>query len=119
MMDADVSGEEDLAAFEALSDEEQEEVLREQMCGLPLDVCLEQFPQSDLDARRNFVGSYGLLKIGTAAGEVLGWEELDGPEDCAELAILLVEAVTVAAREAGVHRHKLAAGLRGLARSLG
>jgi hypothetical protein len=109
--------ESELAAFEDLPEEEQLEVFWDRICGLPLDFCLEEIV--DLDERRKFVGSYAMIKIGTAATEVFESSELVGPEDRAELAIVLLELLTVAAKEAGTHRHKLASGLRGLARTLG
>jgi hypothetical protein len=116
MTETKLSEDGELEAFENLSEEEQEELLRAEMCGLPLDVCLEQMHAPE--ERREFVGSYAMIKIGTAATEVLESDELQGPEDRAELAILLLEMLTVAAKEAGAHRHKLASGLRGLARTI-
>ena len=119
MPDLDLSEEQEreLVEFESLPIAEQDERLAAELCGMPLEPLLEAM--HDAGERREFLGSYGMLKIGTAASEVLGSQELMGPEDRAELAIIFLELVTVAARDAGAHLHKLASGLRSLARSLG
>jgi hypothetical protein len=116
MGDTDLNKDDDLTIFENLTDDERRELFEAELCGLPLEVCLENFP--DPAQRREFLGSCAMIKIGTAAREALESGELLGPEDRAELAILLLDVVTLTAKEAGVHRHKLASGLRGLARTI-
>lgn len=87
MIDRNLSDDEDLEVFEGLSEDEQEELLQAEMCGLPLDACLELIHGAE--ERREFVGSYAMIKIGTAAREVLASSDLVGPEDRAELAVIL------------------------------
>jgi len=113
--DSELSDDDELDSLEDLSEEELKDRFYAELCGLPLELCVEAM--ADPVERRDFVGTYGMVKIGTAAGEVLESEDLMGPEDRAELAIILLEVLTVAAKEAGAHRHKLASGLRALART--
>ena len=115
--DIDSTEDLDLAEWETLTEAEQDERMRDEICGQPLESLLDVL--SEPQARRDFLGTYGMLKVGTAATEVLQSDELIDAADRAELALILLEIVTVAAKNAGAHRHKLASGLRGLARSLG
>ena len=98
-----------------LLDEDVSEEAIDALCGLPLD---EFLALADPAAYRDALGSFGMIKVAVAAREVFGSELLDGPTDVAELALILVQCVVTAAKEHDVHGHKLASGLRALARDL-
>ena len=102
-IDLDSLSEEELAAYATVA-----------LCGLSLAEMLDE--ASPEDDRRELVGSFAMTKVGTAAEEALCSDALAGPEDVAELALILVEAILAAAKQGSAHRHKLASGLRALAR---
>ena len=96
-----------------LSDEDLAERAIDDLCGLSLD---EFLAKADLAEPRDALGSFGMVKVGVAAREVLGSDLLEGPSDVAELALILIECIVAAAKEHDAHGHKLAAGLRAFAR---